>query len=59
MGLGTKKEASITTAMEERLKSMTDAIEKIKEELKKPLARREYMSPKCAYCGSSAHVMRD
>ena len=54
-----KEKPALERAMEERLKSMTDAMEKIKEELKKPLPRREYMSPKCGYCGSSAHVMRD
>ena len=54
-----KERPTLEKAMEDRLRSMTEAMEKIKEELKKPLPKREYVSPKCGYCGSSAHVMRD
>ena len=54
-----KEGPTLEKLLEGRLQSMTEAMEKIKEELKKPTIKKGELLPKCGYCGSSTHVMRD
>ena len=54
-----KDKPSLEKMVEERLQTMAAAMEKIKEELKRPIVKKDQLLPKCGYCGSNSHIMRD
>ena len=52
-----KEKPALERAMEERLEAMTEAMKKIKDELKR--VPRAELQQKCSYCGSNVHTIKN